>query len=459
MTRNTKVNKPGEAQQNYLDKINKRNVLVLKKRAIKSGNREWVWDKELKGWGAIAYPNGTVSFVVRWRDGRRLAQKAIGSFPVLQPEAAKKKALDTLHAIKNEEKDPRVEAKADRAELSVRELTEEWLKSLESGDKAKKKGPRKPRTVENYRFWMEKHVLPEIGNLRVSKVTSEEVERIHEALSDHVTTANRVINTLRALYSWGQKKGKVPKKVENPARGIERFDETRRERLITEEELKGLWDAMANLESGRIASENKRSPAILNLFRFLVLTGCRLGEGMSLKWTAIDYEKGTATWTDHKTSRQTQKPKVLQLSTHSLAFLKALPKFLGNDFVFPGSPRKKADETKPTPAALIGVQKAWQAVRERAGEIITEERQKAHKQAGKRGKAPSADLTDIHIHDLRHAFVSYGVAAGVPIRWMATLAGHSDPSTTEKRYTHAPEDPVRQAANTVGETLAKLVGM
>lgn len=42
----------------------------------------------------------------------------------------------------------------------------------------------------------------------------------------------------------------------------------------------------------------------------------------------------------------------------------------------------------------------------------------------------------IPIHDLRHTFVSLGLAAGVPIRDMAGAVGHSRPSITLDVYGH-----------------------
>jgi integrase len=46
----------------------------------------------------------------------------------------------------------------------------------------------------------------------------------------------------------------------------------------------------------------------------------------------------------------------------------------------------------------------------------------------------AAGLRHIRIHDLRGAYASLAVSAGVPIYYVSKSLGHSDTATTEKHY-------------------------
>jgi integrase len=70
----------------------------------------------------------------------------------------------------------------------------------------------------------------------------------------------------------------------------------------------------------------------------------------------------------------------------------------------------------------------------------------------------TAKLGDTRIHDLRHTHASVGVSGGVSLLMVGKLLGHAQTSTTE-RYAHLADDPLRQAADFVGNRIAQaLVG-
>lgn len=63
-----------------------------------------------------------------------------------------------------------------------------------------------------------------------------------------------------------------------------------------------------------------------------------------------------------------------------------------------------------------------------------------------------AGLEDLRLHDLCHQFASVGVSSALSLPAIGRLLGHLKISTTE-RYSHLADDPVRTAAETIGETL------
>ena len=69
-----------------------------------------------------------------------------------------------------------------------------------------------------------------------------------------------------------------------------------------------------------------------------------------------------------------------------------------------------------------------------------------------------AGLEGVRIHDLRHTFASIGAGASLGLPIVGKLLGHSQPATTA-RYAHLDADPLRRAANAIGNQIAGALGL
>lgn len=200
----------------------------------------------------------------------------------------------------------------------------------------------------------------------------------------------------------------------NRRKHIRKYPEEKRERYLSAAELRRIGEVLREMESERI----ELSSAILAA-RLLILTGCRLGEIMTLKWDYIDFDECALRLPDSKTGK-----KVVHVGAPAVEYLKVAPRVAGNPWVITGTlPGKPLSDLQPF----------WQRVRARAG------------------------VKDVRIHDLRHTFAWAAVASGQGLPMIGKLLGHTQVQTTA-RYAHLAAEPVRLAADAVAQNLRQSLG-
>src|SRR5690606_18369420 len=141
---------------------------------------------------------------------------------------------------------------------------------------------------------------------------------------------------------------------ENPTNGIEFYPETARERFLTREEFGRLGQALVRAETVGLlpAPEHKTKPGnpdkqkhrpkstgvprpanpyAVVAIRLLALTGCRENEILSLRWDAVDFDRGHLRLSDSKSGKS-----VRPLGQSAAALLATLLRVEGNPYVLPG---------------------------------------------------------------------------------------------------------------------------
>ncbi len=355
-----------------------------------SGNRR-IYDTDIKGFGVRVTAAGARSFILNYRSQGRERRYTIGSYPDWTVQAARKEASELKRSIDKGE-DPLEERQVSRAAPTMVDLFERY-----QSDHLPHKAPR--AAADDASMWR-KLILPYFGQRKVADVTHADCDRLHREVSaDRPVRANRVMEVLRKAMNlairWGWR-------TDNPAQGVHRNNEERRERFLTSDETSRLVAALA--------AHRERSSA--DAIGLMLLTGCRRGEALAARWEEFDLEAGI--WT--KPSAHTKQRKVhrVPLSGAAIAMLRARHAEANGAFAFPGSGGHP----------LVDVKRTWQAVRGQAG------------------------LDGVRLHDLRHTVASVLVSHGESLHMVGDLLGHTQTQTTA-RYAHLFDDPRRKAAEVI----------
>jgi integrase len=415
------------------------------------------WDSEVRGFGVRVRPSGAKSYIVAYRPkgaGRTMPMKRetlarVGDVTPEQARTLAEKARGSIaHGI-----DPNVVKAAKKRSATVSDLAAQFLAEHVEAK-------RKASTVQQYRHVLKAFVLPEIGSRKAADVTTADIAKLHAKACapakdakpakrsargkrkrkprSRPYKANRVLAVVSSLYGFAARRGFVPSGL-NPARGIERYREQRRERFLGTEELTRLGEAIREAETiglpyvvdetkakARHApkEENRRTvigPHAAAAMRLLILTGARLREILHLRWEHVDLERGMLLLPDSKTGK-----KAIVLNAPALEVLANLPR-LGAYVIAGNSAGTDGEQPRSD------LKRPWAAVAKRAG------------------------LDGVRIHDLRHTHASVGAGAGLGLPIIGKLLGHTQASTTA-RYAHLDADPLRRASDRIGSHIAAAMG-
>ena len=217
----------------------------------------------------------------------------------------------------------------------------------------------KASTVTGYRRTIGRHILPAFGKLPISALGREHVADLHYRLRKTPVAANEAVGTLSRMLNRAEAWELVPP-GSNPCRFVTPYRTRRPERFLTEGEFRRLGETLDNLEA-----EDLIPVHVAAAIRLLMLTGCRCGEVLGLRWEDVALERNEVRLQDSKTG-----PRVVPLSPAAVRVLAGVPRLSGNPWVIAGrKPGKR----------LSHIGHYWHRVRERAG------------------------LDDVRLHDLRHS--------------------------------------------------------
>jgi len=160
------------------------------------------------------------------------------------------------------------------SKMTVREFLNMWLLD-------EVKPNRKTTTYDLYRSLSKNHIIPEIGNIPLNKLTTIHIHRFSKSLLDKgvsPTTTKFNIRIIKVALNWAVKMQLIPK---NPAANFQTSVKP------AGSEMKVWTDQQVN-QFLQAARGSKYYPA----YYLAVSTGMRIGEILGLKWSDVDFDQG-----------------------------------------------------------------------------------------------------------------------------------------------------------------------
>jgi integrase len=398
---------------------------IVKTLALPATGNKITYDGDVKGFGVRVTAAGARSFILNYRTryGRE-RRYTIGSYPDWKTSAAREEACN-LKKLIDVGQDPMEQVEADRAAKSVADLCDRF--DAEHLPKCR------PSTQRDYRALIKNEIRPAFKHVKVAELSFSNIDDLHRKITKRGAryVANRTIAVMSKMLSLAIKWGW---RTDNPAIGIERNQEEKRNRYLSPPELAALTKALAEHDDQQAA----------NIVRLLLLTGARRGETQSMKWADLDLQAGV--WTKPGSTTKQKTTHRVPLSAPARQLLSA---------VYTEAKAAAEDKKRPRPMSEYvfpgrGAQGYRHEIKRQWAELcVAAGLTAASTVTDANGREKIAVTLTARLHDLRHTYASVLASAGLSLPVIGALLGHSQPATTA-RYSHLMDDPLRQATERVG---------
>ena len=306
----------------------------------------------------------------------------------------------------------------------------------------------KATTLANYRYMADRFLLPTLGALSLSAFNNLMLTQWFAQLPVSPSYCKNIFTVLRSMFTVAIHHGFIPTHpcdyVVLPRRPVAAEERSPR---LTETQAKELFDMTEEFSW------------FTSVVRFLLLTGVRSGEAFGLRWEDVDFErqtihirrnlakvKGQFILDTPKTrgsirqiamSSEVSRLLLMQRREQAIWMLHAGVELRTE----PSSGQFKGTEAFPHPEMVFTTPK---------GNFID------HNYTARKFKRFVAEtsFSTITLHSLRHANATLMLAAGVDLKVVSALLGHSSIATTANLYTEVLDSTKAEAAMKVLQQLS-----
>jgi len=309
------------------------------------------------------------------------------------------------------------------AQQTLNEYLDRWL---ETAVKPKVR----PKTWMGYRSLLHNHIRPALGARPLAKIKPLEVQQAFQDMIDRGLSARTIEYTRMVLRQAFKQAIQWRLLTFNPCDGVQIPRRQRREmQALSPEQARRFLVVARGTRYGM-------------LFELAITTGLRPSEYLALKWEDIDFERGTLSVVRSLDAMPGGGYRLEETKTrNSRRVVKLLPGVL---------------------RALLEHRQAQQRLREEAGERWNEQGfvftnaeggpLDGHNLSSRhlRRILKEAGLPQIRLYDLRHTAATLALSAGVPVKVVSEMLGHSSVALTLDVYSHVlphmQEDAARRMA-------------
>jgi integrase len=367
--------------------------------------RTTTWIGVEHGFGIRHYASGRKVYIVQSRMGGRVRTITIGPASVLSQHQATMVARRILaHAMLGH--DPATTRKRCRGAPRFRDFLDEYWSKCGPGWK--------DSTYISQSTYRRNHLDDAFPDTFVDALDEAQVAKWFAGLTDRAGQggANRVLGILNAAMNkaeaWGYRL-----ENSNPCRNI-RYNKRRKcERFLSDQELARIGAVLAEART----AVPKFDGMVGVIVTLVLLTGCRIGEILSLQWP--DVQGSRLKLRDSKTG-----PRTVWLGEEARQLIADLPRYKNIPWLFWNVRYRRP---------IRSLQNRWHQLRDKAG------------------------LAGLRLHDLRHTFASHAARLKETLPMIGRLLGHATVQSTA-RYTHLDDGHVLDAAEQIGLLTQQALG-
>jgi integrase len=288
--------------------------------------------------------------------------------------------------------------------ITVNEAATSFIEGAKDGSVLDRAGKRyKPSSIRNYQGWLDRYVLPQLGDRRLGDVRRRDVQDLVDRLIGRGLAGSTVRNALDPLRRIMDRALKRDQIAVDPTDGIDWPATSRtRDRVADPIEAAALIEALPSKDRA--------------LWATALYAGLRAGELRALRVRSVDLDarviRVVAGWDDAEGEIEVKSrsgvrtvPIIAELRPLLLAHLMATGR-------------------RGTPDALV------------FGRTDTDPFLRSTPRSRARRAWKAAGLEPITMHECRHSYASTMVAAGVDPGEVMRRMGHSTIAMTLDRYTH-----------------------
>jgi len=253
-------------------RLNDRSIRALKPRP----GRYEEWIAGYKGLGIRVSPEGTKTWIIMYRHNGKQRRMSLGRYPSVTVAR-----VGTLHGEVQE----RLDKGVDPATEAIEKRQEEQAAAKEKVFSAVYKAfaadhLARLRTGEEIKRKFEIDILPRWGRRRVDQITRADVrEMLRDKANVSPVAANRLLTTIKKFFNWCMDEEYIQ---HSPAARIKPPTDERereRDRVLSQSEIRAVWKAAEEI-----------GHPFGTVVKALFLTGSRLDEIGSLRWTEVVFD-------------------------------------------------------------------------------------------------------------------------------------------------------------------------
>lgn len=268
------------------------------------------FDDDIAGLGLRLRASGSKTWIFQFKVGLQHRRVTLGKFPALHPAQARKTAAK-LHAEVRLGNDPA----AVKAEKQVRAA--ETFGAILKTYLARRRGQIRDSSLREVERHLERNLAP-LHGVPLDKLDRRTIAVQLARLTDEAgpIQANRTRASLSKFLNWCLAEGLTET---NATLGTNKNAEKSRDRVLSDKELKAIWNALPDNDYGAIV-------------KLLVLTAQRASEIADLRWSEINLERNIITLPINRTKNH--RAHIVPITPMARAILEARPRRDGRDFVF-----------------------------------------------------------------------------------------------------------------------------